>query len=114
MDDHAAFRQTIRSFLPAGTVAECADGGAVLASYAAEHPDWVLMDIELPGLDGLAATRQLKQRFPEARVIIVTNHTEEEFRTAALELGACAFLLKENLAELPQMIDAVEGQQRKP
>ena len=109
VDDHAAFRQTLRAFLPAGAVAECADGRAALACYAAERPDWVLMDIEMAGLDGLAATRQLKARFPEARVIIVSNHDEEEFRSAARALGVCGFVHKENLEELSPLITASEN-----
>ena len=104
VDDHAAFRQTLRAFLPDSTVTECADGREVLALYAAERPDWVLMDIQMPGLDGLTATRRLKERFPVARIIIVTNHAGEEFRTAAREAGADGFIHKEHLEELPVMI----------
>ena len=106
VDDHAAFRKTIREFLPAGVVIECADGREVLDCYAAEHPDWVLMDIEMGSLDGLTATRQLKARFPEARVIIVSNHGEEEFRQAARDLGACGFVHKANLEDLSSLIIA--------
>jgi CheY-like chemotaxis protein len=104
VDDHAAFRQTLRAFLPDSTVTECADGSEVLALYAAERPDWVLMDIQMPGLDGLTATRRLKERFPLARIIIVTNHAGEEFRAAAREAGADGFVHKENLEELAAMI----------
>ena len=104
VDDHAAFRQTLRAFLPDSTVVECADGREVLALYAAERPDWVLMDIQMPGMDGLTATRRLKERFPEARIIIVTNHAGEEFRAAAREAGADGFVHKEHLEELPAMI----------
>ena len=111
VDDHAAFRHILRAFLPAGAVAECADGGAVLACYAAERPDWVLMDIEMTGTDGLSATRQLRDRFPEARVIIVSNHAEAEFRRAAEQLGACGFIHKEHLEQLSPLITAAEKDQ---
>jgi DNA-binding NarL/FixJ family response regulator len=111
VDDHAAFRQTLRAFLPAGAVTECADGGTVLACYAAERPDWVLMDIEMAGTDGLSATRHLKARFPEARVIIVSNHAEAEFRRAAEQLGACGFVHKEHLELLSPIITAGEKDQ---
>ena len=104
VDDHAAFRQTLRAFLPDSTVLECADGLEVLALYTAERPDWVLMDIQMPGLDGLTATRRLKERFPEARIIMVTNHAGEELRAAAREAGADGFVHKEHLEELPAMI----------
>ena len=104
VDDHAAFRQTLRAFLPDSTVLECVDAREVLALYAAERPDWVLMDIQMPGLDGLTATRRLKERFPEARIIMVTNHDGEEFRATAREAGADGFVHKENLEELSAMV----------
>ena len=113
MDDHAAFRRTIRPFLPAGTVVECADGCEAVAACAAERPDWVLMDIEMPGMDGLTATKELKKRFPETQIIIVTNHGEEEFRAAARELGALGLVLKEHLQELMPLIAASEQSHRK-
>ena len=64
---------------------ECADGGEALAAYDRWQPDWVLMDIELGGMDGITATRQIIEAFPEARVIIVTNHNDEPLRVAARE-----------------------------
>jgi two-component system response regulator DegU len=111
VDDHAAFRQTIRAFLPAGAVVECTDGAAALACYAAEKPDWVLMDIEMAGKDGLSATRELKARFPEARVIIVSNHGGAAFHHAAKEIGTCGFVHKEHLEELSALITAGEQNQ---
>ncbi|HMJ90454.1 MAG TPA: response regulator transcription factor [Candidatus Acidoferrum sp.] len=112
VDDHTAFRRTIRPFLPAGTIVECADGCEAVAACAAERPDWVLMDIEMPGMDGLTATKELKKRFPETQIIIVTNHGEEEFRVAARELGVSGLILKEHLQELVPMIAAGEQRQR--
>ncbi|MDR3459997.1 MAG: response regulator transcription factor [Verrucomicrobiae bacterium] len=107
VDDHAGFRQVIRAFLPAGLVVECDDGSAVLERYATESPDWVLMDIELPGIDGFTATRQLKLRYPDARVIIISNHGEEEFRREARELGTAGFVHKSELEKLAAILSGL-------
>ncbi len=65
------------------------------------RPDLVLMDIAMPRLDGLEATRRIKAERPETKVIIVTVHDEKAYRMAAVESGADAFLLKKALmAEL--------------
>ena len=104
VDDHAGFRQVLRAFLPAGIVVECDDGSAVLKRYAVEQPDWVLMDIELPGEDGFAATRRLKLRYPDARVIMISNHGEEEFRREARELGTEGFVHKSELEKLTEIL----------
>lgn len=106
VDDHAAFRQTLRAFLPAGAAAvvECGDSREAIGCYEALRPDWVLMDIEMPHLDGLAVTRQLLARFPQARVIIVSHHDEEEFRHAAREAGTCGFVHKAHLEDLHGVI----------
>lgn len=114
VDDHAAFRQTLRAFLPAGLVTECGDGSEALACYERERPDWVLMDIELPGMDGLTVTRILKQRFPEARILIVTNHPGKDLRAVAVEVGACGFLAKENLSELRGLLRGVDDNLAQP
>lgn len=114
VDDHPGFRLTLRSFLPAGTVTEEPDGRAALDAYAAEQPDWVLMDIEMPGMDGLTAARELRRRHPEARVIMVTGHPEEELRAAALAIGVWGFVLKDCLEDLPALIEAGENHDREP
>jgi len=100
VDDNAGFRRTIRAFLPAGIITECEDGAAALACYQAERPDWVLMDIEMRGMDGFTATRRMKELYPEAHVIIISNHGEEEFRRAARESGCDRFVHKAHLEEL--------------
>ena len=108
VDNHAGFRHTLRAFLPAGLVVECSDGAEALGCYGAERPDWVFMDVEMPGLDGLAATRQIQACYPSARVIFVSHHADEEMRSAARKLGACGFVNKERLAELRPLLATLE------
>jgi two-component system chemotaxis response regulator CheY len=104
VDDHAGFRRTIRAFLPEGIVTECDDGSKVLACYAAEQPDWVFLDIAMPTMDGFTAARQLKEHFPGAHVIIISNHGEEEFRREARALGLDGFIHKAHLEQLAQIL----------
>jgi CheY-like chemotaxis protein len=85
-------------------ISECEDGSEVIASYARIEPDWVLMDITMKDVDGLTATRQLLARWPDARVLMVTNHTDEMLRSEARAAGARGYVLKENLIEVRQML----------
>ncbi len=107
-DDHAAFRQMLKNFLGSVStdVVECADGGEAVVRYAQEKPDWVLMDIEMKPMDGMTAMRQIKARFPSARILIVTNHDDAELRAAARQAGAADYVLKENLRQVREIISS--------
>lgn len=102
VEDHASMRATLRMWLSdlAAPITECDNGAEVCACYARHRPDWVLMDIELPGQDGITATRELLTANPAARVLIVTTYDDTEMRHAAAAAGASGYVLKENLAEL--------------
>ncbi len=108
VEDHALMRETLRLWLSdlAAPITECDNGSEVCASYAAHHPDWVLMDIELPGQDGIAATRELLAAEPAARVLIVTSYDDAGLRAAAIAAGARGYVLKENLWEVRQLLTA--------
>ena len=92
----------------ADEICECMDGAQAVAFYAAHMPDWVLMDIELGAVNGIAATRQIKHRFPEARIVMVTNYNDRVMREAAARAGACGYVLKENLFDLRRQIEAIQ------
>ena len=66
------------------------------------------MDIELGAVNGIAATGQIKHRFPNARVVIVTNYNDREMREAAARAGACGYVLKENLLDLRRQIETIQ------
>lgn len=106
VEDDPEMRRMIKRVLSgiATEVIECDDGGEALAAYSRAQPDWVLMDIEMGQVDGITATRQITAAFPGAKVIMVTNHDHEMYRKAAVEGGARAFVLKENLFELRQLL----------
>ena len=83
---------------------DCANGEEAVHAFSEFQPDWTLMDIAMPCVDGLAATRQIVAAHPGARIIIVTNHRGEEYEQAALEAGACAIVFKQNLQRLPALL----------
>jgi CheY-like chemotaxis protein len=112
VDDHAAFRQVVKSLLqPAGAeFAECEDGEQAVAMYVNFRPDVVLMDIAMKGVDGLSATAQIKARFPTARILMLTQYDDPDIREAASLAGACEYLPKHNLSQLPQILQACLSQ----
>jgi CheY-like chemotaxis protein len=103
-DDNPAMRQVIRRILHglATEVRECGNGAEACALYAAHHPDWALMDVEMPEVNGLVATERIRADFPDARILIVTNYDDASLRAAAARAGACGYVLKDNLLELRQ------------
>lgn len=111
VDDSADMRRLIRSILSdlADSVVECADGCEALQTYAAHKPDWVLMDIEMPALDGISATRRITLAFPEARILIVTEYDDADWREEAWRAGACGYVLKESLAGLRRILQGQPG-----
>lgn len=108
VDDCEPMRRLIKSLISgvADAIVECGSGGAAYAAYEAHRPDWVLMDIQLPGLDGIAATGQIRAAFPDARILIVSTYGDEPLRAAARTAGACGYVLKENLLEVRRRLEA--------
>jgi two-component system response regulator DegU len=111
VEDNPTVRRLIRRATSdvAESIVECEDGADSLAAYAKHRPDVVLMDVRMPRMDGLTATRQLLRKYPEARVVILTDYNEEELRSAAREAGACAYALKHNLTELEEILLAAHS-----
>ena len=103
VDDHAMVRRGMRDFLDLHddleVVGEAADGEAALVATAALLPDVVVMDLMLPGLDGIGATAELKSRHPTVDVVAIISFVEEDRVTAAIEAGASGFLLKDAEAD---------------
>ena len=85
-------------------ITQCLSGAAAVAAYAQCLPDWVWMDISMPDVNGFAATRALLAMWPEARVLFVTYHDENEFRREAAGLGAVGYVLKDNLVAAVELM----------
>jgi DNA-binding NarL/FixJ family response regulator len=103
VDDHAMVRRGMRDFLDLHddleVVGEASDGLAALEATATLQPDVVVMDIVMPGLDGIATTAELKTRHPRVEVVAITSFIEEDRIAAAIEAGASGFLLKDAEAD---------------
>jgi DNA-binding NarL/FixJ family response regulator len=99
VDDQTLFRESLGMLLAAQpgleVVGEAANGAEALARVAALRPDVVLMDLRMPVLDGVAATRQLRTAFPAIQVIVLTTFDDDADVFAALGAGALGYLLKD-------------------
>jgi DNA-binding NarL/FixJ family response regulator len=106
VDDHAQVRRIIRSVIAdlAMEIRETGTAEEALTLCADSPPDWVLMDIQLPGLDGLAAARVIIATWPAVRVCIVTNYDDLALRATASDAGAAAYVVKENLLVLREIL----------
>jgi CheY-like chemotaxis protein len=106
VEDNATVRRLIRRAIAHLTsdIHECEDGADAIKAYSEYQPDLVFMDIRMPRMDGLAATRQIMQLHPKARIVIVTDYDEEELRLAAFAAGAWGYALKDNLTELETLV----------
>ena len=111
VDDHAMVRRGMRDFLSLHDdleiVGEAADGAAAIEQAAALRPDVVVMDLLMPGVDGIDATARIKAADPEVEIVAITSFVEEARIVAALEAGASGFLLKD--AEADELADAIRA-----
>jgi DNA-binding NarL/FixJ family response regulator len=107
-DDHAAIRAGLAMILGGAggieVVAEASDGAAAVRKATALRPDVVLMDVRMPGLDGIEATRQLVEK-QISQVLVLTTFDLDEYVYGAMRAGAAGFLLKS--VEAPRLVEAV-------
>jgi DNA-binding NarL/FixJ family response regulator len=102
-DDHTMFRQGLRELIERKTdftvVGEAANGREVLEQVAALQPDIVLLDLQMPELDGVAVARQLAQTNPEVKIIVLTMYRQDQHLIEAIKSGVRGYLLKDADAE---------------
>ncbi|HEY2657062.1 MAG TPA: response regulator transcription factor [Solirubrobacteraceae bacterium] len=109
VDDHAVVREGLRTFLELqdgiDVVGEAGNGTEALEQARRVEPDVVLMDLVMPGLDGVGAMRQLRERSPQIRVIVLTSFLDDDRLMPAIRAGAAGYLLKDvDPAELAQAV----------
>ena len=112
VDDHVVFREGLRSLLLLGpdieVVAEAEDGSSALRLTEELLPDIVLMDLTMPGMNGIEATRQIVSNNGKVRVLVLSMESDRSFVVAALKAGASGYLLKESaFAEVTATIRAI-------
>jgi DNA-binding NarL/FixJ family response regulator len=117
-EDDESFRYTVKMIIRADCelVGEAENGAIAVELVDRLRPDLVLLDISMPVMTGLEAARVIRQRLPDIRVIIVSSHTNPAFIAEAYELGASAYVQKDNATEqLPQAIEhALNGRVFRP
>ncbi|GGB50433.1 response regulator [Deinococcus soli (ex Cha et al. 2016)] len=114
VDDHAVVRQGLRLFLGLDplidVIGEAANGEEALQAAATLHPDVVIMDLMMPVMDGITATRTLKRQHPDTEVIALTSTLEEHKVNGAIEAGAISYMLKD--ASSDTLADAIHAAAR--
>ena len=99
VDDHQLFREGVKRILAFEdtfeVVAEGDDGSEVISLYEETQPDVVLMDINMPRMNGIEATEHLTTQYPDAKVIVLSIHDDESYVSQALKTGALGYMLKE-------------------
>lgn len=119
-DDHPVMRDGIAFALQQEQdielVAEAKDGSEAVEAYRRHRPDVTLMDLQMPGMNGLAAMGQILEEFPSARIVVLTTYSGDVLASRALKLGAMGYLLKSMLrTELISVIREVHaGRKRIP
>ena len=109
VDDQGLFREALATLLGLHSqleiVGEAADGEAGVALAQTLRPDVVLMDLRMPGMSGVEATRRLRSLVPEARVLVLTTFEDDDEVLAAIEVGAAGYMLKASPAE--KLVEAI-------
>jgi DNA-binding NarL/FixJ family response regulator len=112
VEDHDDVRRALRDWLalefPQYRVIDAANGEEAIALVRIESPRLIVMDIRLPGMNGIEATRQIKASVPSAQIVMLTIHTSGTFRADARAAGACAYVTKQAMhAELVPTLAAL-------
>ncbi len=111
VDDHDIVRTGLKTFLESqggfDVVAEARDGSQAIERAMETKPDVIVMDITMPGMDGLEATRRLSQRCPDCRVLALTVHDDKQYFFEMMKAGAIGYLTKQAVAE--ELVSAIEA-----
>lgn len=110
IDDHTIVREGLKKILEQGTIdikicGESSDGNGIIKQLREHDPDIVILDIALPGKSGLEVLKDIKERYPQLPVLMLSMHPEERFAVRALKAGASGYLTKSSISD--QLIKAI-------
>ena len=110
VDDNIKMRAAIQKMLRVQLknkitrIIECENGKDAIELYIQRKPEWTIMDIKMPVMDGLEASRTILKSYPEAKIIILTQYDDPGYYELAQKMGIKAFVLKENLSDISIVI----------
>ena len=110
VDDNIKMRMAIQKMLKTQLtnkitrILECENGKDATELYIQHKPEWTIMDIKMPVMDGLEASRTILKSYPEAKIIILTQYDDPGYYELAQKIGIKAFVLKENLSDITTLI----------
>ena len=110
VDDNIKMRAAIQKMLRVQLknkitrIIECENGKDAIELYVQRKPEWTIMDIKMPVMDGLEASRTILKSYPEAKIIILTQYDDPGYYELAQKMGIKAFVLKENLSDITTLI----------
>jgi len=116
VDDNSKFLQLAKNILSSdkdiAVIGEAMDGKEAISKVKELKPDIVLMDVRMPGMNGLTATSSIKQIMPEVKVLIVTIYDSDEYKEAAMSSGASGFIVKKSIQDelIPKIKEGFELQ----
>ena len=108
IEDHVKMRTLITKVLESElpdlqTIILCDSGKKAIELYHKNNPDWVVMDIDIKNIDGLAASQHIIEIDPTAKIIILSQYDDPEYKRTAIELGAIEHVVKDKLTDLPKL-----------
>jgi DNA-binding NarL/FixJ family response regulator len=111
VEENSAVRNLVRRVVtsPGTWIQECTDAAQAMAAYAAGRPDFVIMDTGMKDLNGIEVIRQIKTMDPEARIVLVSDYDDAAMRERARLVGAFAYVLKDNLLEIADLLKITKG-----
>jgi DNA-binding NarL/FixJ family response regulator len=118
VDDNPSFRGMLRGLLqegfPLARISAAPEGATALRGIKRKKPDLIFMDIRMPGKNGLALTREIKESYPDVVIVILSNLDTAEYRTAAQAAGADSFLSKESARadKIQETVEKAIGERR--